>query len=468
MIGITGYGAYIPFNRLQRSEIQKEFGTSGLKGERAICSFDEDSTTMAVAAAINATNNVYGLALKGVFFATTTAPYAEKQSDTTIAGALDLPGNIRTAEFGNTLRAGTTALLAAADSVNARAGDILVVAADTRPGGASGANEATFGDAAAAIILGSENPLATLIGTASIANDIIDTWRNQGDSAVRNWDERYQIAYGYGKSIPEVLAALEEESGIKPADIDKVVFPATPKVQAMLLKNGFKREHVVDSMLADVGLTGTAHPLVMLVSALETANAGDKILVLGYGEGADALVFEVQAANADFKPERSVASMIKCKRNDITYATYLKWRKKVDVEPPRRPEPARPSSPFMRRRAKYNLALYGTKCQSCGTPQFPAQRVCFKCHTNDEMEPYGFRDKKGRLTTFSADFLSYSLSPPEIVAVVDFEGGGRMLCNMVDTDVKTLEIGQELEMTFRKMYTAGGIHTYFWKAQGVR
>lgn len=468
MIGITAYGGYVPYHRLQRAEIQKEFGTEGLKGERSIACHDEDSATMAVAAALNATHNRYGLALKGVYFATTTAPYAEKQSETLIAGALDLPETTRTAEFTNTLRAGTTALRAGVDTAAAGSGPVLVAAADMREGGASGANEAAFGDGAAAIVLGGEKVLAKFVGAASVALEIVDTWRNQGDPYVRNWDERFQLEEGYGRAIPDVIKAVFAETGLKAADIAKVIFPVGPKTQAILGKLGFKPEQVADSLTAMVGLTGAAHPLLMLAAELEKAQPGDRLLVLGYGEGADALIFEATPAISDFRPMRSVPAQIANKRNDITYATYLKWRQRVDMEPARRPDPNRPSSPFMHRRSKFNLALYGTKCAACGTPQFPAQRVCYKCRAKDQMENYGFRDKRGRLTTYSADYLTISLSPPEIAAVVDFEGGGRMMCNMTDVDAEALKIGQEVEMTLRRMFTAGGIHSYFWKATSIR
>jgi hydroxymethylglutaryl-CoA synthase len=468
MIGITGYGGYIPYNRLQRSEIQKEFGTQGLKGERTIAAYDEDSATMAVAAALNATHNRYGLPIKGVYFATTTAPYAEKQSETLIAGALDLGETTRTAEFTNTLRAGTSALRAAIDTAIAGSGPVLVAAADMRSGGASGANEAAFGDGAAALVIGSEGVIAKHVGAASVTLEIVDTWRNQGDPYVRNWDERFQMVEGYGRAIPDVVKAVFAETGLGAGDIARVVFPVPPKSQAILGKLGFKPEQVADSMSGMVGLTGAAHPLLMLAAELEGAKPGDRILVLGYGEGADAIIFEATDAIKSFKPMRSIPAQIGSKRNDITYATYLKWRQRVDMEPARRPDPSRPSSPFMHRRSRFNLALYGSKCVACGTPQFPAQRVCYKCRAKDQMENYGFRDKRGRLTTYSADYLTISLSPPEIAAVVDFEGGGRMMCNMTDVDAEKLQIGQEVEMTLRRMFTAGGIHSYFWKATGIR
>jgi len=112
MIGIVSYGAYIPLWRL-------DFGTldEGLRGEKAIANFDEDSLTMGVAAGMNCLHNVDRSQIDGLFFATTTSPYKEKQISVTAATALDLRENILTADFGNSLRAGTTALKAAMDAV---------------------------------------------------------------------------------------------------------------------------------------------------------------------------------------------------------------------------------------------------------------------------------------------------------------------------------------------------------------
>ena len=51
--GIVGYGAYVPFHRLKRSAISAALGSGGGKGTRAVASYDEDSTSMAVEAARN-------------------------------------------------------------------------------------------------------------------------------------------------------------------------------------------------------------------------------------------------------------------------------------------------------------------------------------------------------------------------------------------------------------------------------
>ena len=126
MVGITSYGAYVPLWRLSREAIMK-----GLRGEKAIRNFDEDSTTMAVAAAIDCLKGQKREAIDAVFFASTTAPYKEKQIATTIAAACDLRRDITTADFTNSLRSATSAIKAALDAIKAgSAKEVLVVAAE--------------------------------------------------------------------------------------------------------------------------------------------------------------------------------------------------------------------------------------------------------------------------------------------------------------------------------------------------
>jgi hydroxymethylglutaryl-CoA synthase len=52
--------------------------------------------------------------------------------------------------------------------------------------------------------------------------------------------------------------------------------------------------------------------------------------------------------------------------------------------------------------------------------------------------------------------------------IVDFDGGGRYRCEMTDTTVPELAIGSRVEMTFRRIYTALGVHNYFWKARPLQ
>ena len=98
----------------------------------------------------------------------------------------------------------------------------------------------------------------------------------------------------------------------------------------------------------------------------------------------------------------------------------------------------------------------------------PPQRVCVKCHAVDRMQPERLADVPATIATFTVDRLAYSLSPPVVAAVIDFEGGGRFQCELTDVDPASVAIGQKVEMTFRRLFTADGIHNYFWKARPIR
>jgi len=89
------------------------------------------------------------------------------------------------------------------------------------------------------------------------------------------------------------------------------------------------------------------------------------------------------------------------------------------------------------------------------------------CHTKDNFEDYKFSDRKGILFTYSVDHLQPTLNPPGMNGVVDFEGGGRLVCELTDCDPAKTEAGMPVEMTFRKLYQTKGINSYFWKAKPV-
>ena len=107
-------------------------------------------------------------------------------------------------------------------------------------------------------------------------------------------------------------------------------------------------------------------------------------------------------------------------------------------------------------------------CTACNAANLPPQRVCVACGAVDQMKPEGFADATCRIATYTLDRLAYSLQPPVIAAVVDFAQGGRMQCELTDMDPSKVAIGDELEMTFRRLFTVQGVHNYFWKARPKR
>src|SRR3989475_4240576 len=144
MVGITSYGAYVPMLRLPLAAI-----TGGKPGgpEKAVANWDEDAVTMAMAAAIDCLRGIDRASIDGVLFASTSYPFKEKQGAAIVARALDLRRDVLTADLGDSLRAGTTALRTALDAVKAGSADrILIVAGETRKAAPLSGMDANLGD----------------------------------------------------------------------------------------------------------------------------------------------------------------------------------------------------------------------------------------------------------------------------------------------------------------------------------
>ncbi|MFI5042062.1 MAG: Zn-ribbon domain-containing OB-fold protein, partial [Acidimicrobiales bacterium] len=105
------------------------------------------------------------------------------------------------------------------------------------------------------------------------------------------------------------------------------------------------------------------------------------------------------------------------------------------------------------------------RCTACGMVHLPPVRVCVNCKAIDHMAPVAMADVPGTVATYTIDRLAFSPSPPVVAAVVDFDGGGRFSCELTDVDPARVAIGDRVEMTFRRVVTAGGVHNYFWKAR---
>lgn len=121
------------------------------------------------------------------------------------------------------------------------------------------------------------------------------------------------------------------------------------------------------------------------------------------------------------------------------------------------------------RSARWKFGLVGSRCERCGERYAPPQRVCLKCGRVDEMGEQRFADAKGIVRTFTVDRLAFTPSPPLVVAIVDVDGGGRLEFEVTDlASPDAIAVGDEVELTFRRLYTADGVHNYFWKAKPQR
>jgi len=149
----------------------------------------------------------------------------------------------------------------------------------------------------------------------------------------------------------------------------------------------------------------------------------------------------------------------------VDHLTYLSWRGLVEVEPPRRPEPDRPAAPPSSRTERWKFGLTGSRCEQCGFIHLPPARVCRGCGAADRMMASPVAGMGGTMSTYTVDHLAYSPSPPVVQAVIDVDGGGRCTLEIADAEPERLAVGSRVNFTFRRLFTAGGIHDYFWKAR---
>jgi hydroxymethylglutaryl-CoA synthase len=474
MAGIISYGAYIPFYRMSRAEIARAWGSAPTPGERAVANYDEDSLTMALAAALDCVKGMDKGNIGGLYFASTTAPYKEKQTAATIATILGLPAEAVTMDFSGSLRCGTNALKAAMDAVNSRsAQSILVCVADTRLGYPAGPNEQSFGDGAAALLVGNDGAIADISLVYSKYYEIQDIWRSDRDVFVRNAEDRFAMDEGYTNTMNSSIAAALARSNSSAKDFARIALysPNTRQMRAVVQKLGFdEKTQLQDVMHGSVGDTGSAMSLMSLIAALEQAGQGDKILLAGYGNGADVFILKTTGLINNLKDRRGIRKHLASKNLITNYSRYMRWRELIQVQPAARPpiEIRQPTPAPQWREAQWEFRLTGTKCKHCGAPQYPPQRICMICKTKDQMEPYTFFDKPARLFSFSHDYVMQTVDPPVTISFVDFEGGGRLMCDMTDRDPDSVKVGIPLEMTFRKLYYVGGIYNYWWKCQPVR
>ena len=463
MAGIAAYGGYVP-----RYRLGAESSGWNSSQERSIANFDEDSVTMAVAAGLDCLRDQDRQTVDGLIFATTTPPYAEKQCASIIATALDLRRDIFAADITDVLRAGTTGLKAALDSVAAgSANKVLVIASDSRPSAPRSDLERTLGDGAAALLVSQDGVIATLEGSHSITENILDSWRSPGDPFVRSWEDRFATEEGLERILSEAVSGFLRKQDLGPKDVTKVALyaPDGRRHSQLARGAGFAPEQVQDPLFGKMGNTGAAFPIMLLVAALEAAEPDQLLVTVSYGDGSDVLGFRTTKAISSVTPRMGVTGYLDTKQHVNSYETYARWREVwVTDSAARRPAAASPSVTALWRENDKNFRLYGGVCNRCGYVQYPEQPVCVNCRARDDSTPVRLSDRKGNLFTYSMDYLAGTTDTPLVIALVDFDGGGRILCMMTDRELDEVKVGMPVEMSFRKLRVVNGIHNYYWKA----
>jgi len=467
--GVVAWGTYLPYWRLQRAAIAGVLGSGPTKGTRAVASHDEDTVTLGVEAGRRL------LAVRSdppqdLLFSTPAPGYLDKTNATTVHAALGLDRSCAAYDFCGSSRSALGTMVTALEASSART--TLAVISDLRTGLAGGAEERESGDGAVALLCGPDDAVAELIGRGAASDEFLDRWRVPGEQDSHVWEERF----GEELYIPlarEALADAVKAAGITESDIDHciVVGLHSRAVKATANGLGVTSAAMAPDLLGSLGNLGAAHGPLALADVLERATPNQVIVLLSLADGADALVLRTTAALPAAQAARlgagipTVAEQVASGRDDLPYATFLSWRGQLAKEPPRRPDPERPGAPTVHRSEAWKYGFSASRCLVCGFRHMPPTRACLSCKAIDQMQPERLADVPGTVATFTVDHLAYSLSPPVIGVIVDFDGGGRYRCEITDVKAEELSIGARVEMTFRRIWTAQGVHNYFWKAR---
>jgi hydroxymethylglutaryl-CoA synthase len=470
--GIVTWGTYLPSWRLQRSAIAGVLGSGGGKGTRAVASYDEDTTTLGVEAGRRALAVGPGAPpVQDLFLSTPDPGYLDKTSATTVHAALGLGRACGAYDFAGSSRSATATLLAAlAGAAGGRT--TMAVVSDLRTGLAGSAEERDSGDGAAAFVCAPDGAVAELVGRGAATDEFLDRWRVPGEADSHVWEERFGEEL-YVPLAREAFAAALKDAGLAEGDVDHAVVTGlhVRATRATASGLGVRDGVLAPDLTGSIGNLGAAHAAVALCDVLERARPGQVIAVLSLADGADALVLRTTDALTAAQRDRveagvpSVAEQVAAGRDDLSYASFLTWRGQMRREPPRRPDPERPGAPTVHRSEEWKYAFAASRCLACGFRHMPPTRACLSCHAIDQMQAERLADVPGTVATFTIDHLAYSMSPPVIGVIIDFDGGGRFRCELTDTRAAEVSIGDRVSMTFRRVWTAQGVHNYFWKAR---
>jgi 3-hydroxy-3-methylglutaryl CoA synthase/uncharacterized OB-fold protein len=453
--GITAYAAYLPHYKLSRQAIADGLGEPhGGPGSRSVASFDEDAITMGVAAARRL--RLPGTAVSRIYLATSSPPYLDKSNAVVVNAALGGTDWVLCIDLAG-LRSGLTALYCASETGG------LAVLSDMRTGLPGSPEERDGGDGAAAFLFGEgDEVIAEILGTSSISLEIMDGWRAPGREPAFVWEERF-AAHVYGSAVRDVIAQVGKETGRTEPATHTIVSAAIRRFAASAAAGAGSEGGTgpQDAHREDVGYCGAAESGILLARALDAAKRDDTILVVQVASGVDAMLLRVLR---DGPGARDLVAG----RAHVSYNSYLTWRGFLPREPARRPDRPSPAAPPAFRNRRWKYALEGSICLECRKVYLPPQRVCGGCGAVDSMGSYSVADRAGTVVSTSTDSVTDSPNPPALVAIVDFDGGGRITCDLTDCRAADATVGSKVRMTFRSTYAVNGTPNYFWKAEPIR
>lgn len=460
--GLLSVGGYLPLLRFERKIARNELRWSGLavpgRGRRAVAGWDEDALTMAVEAAREAAR---GRDVDSVVFASTSAPYRDRSMAGLVIEALRLGAGAEALDVGNCRRAAVTAL------IRALRGDRreLIAAGEKRRAAPGSSQLLSWGDGGAAALVGPGEGVARLCGHATINADLLDIYTDADSGLPYAAEERFVRDKAAQEVLAPAVKAALRDAGVAPAEIALAVVPeAVEGVYAAIARLcGLKAPNVCADIAAQAGDLGAAAPLFGLALALDRAAAGAKILLVGFGNGADALVLEATGAGDGRASEalRQGAALTSWSRFlSLTGGLSLDWGPRAEVN-------QKVSASTLLRHGR-DMHGFVAGRDAAGNVQFPKTPIPVRPDARGP-EPYEdvpLADAPAKIVSITADRLNFTPDPPFHFGLVQFDNGARVAMEHCDIEGAAPEVGDAVCMRFRikAIDRQRRQRSYFWKA----
>lgn len=344
MIGIVGYGSYLPRYRIRVEEIAHQWGRDpetikkGLQlREKTVPGMDEDTITISVEAAKNALKraNIDPQKIGAVYVGSESHPYAVKPSATVVAEALGIVPEVHIASYEFACKAGTEAMFVSFGLVKAGLMEYAMgIGSDTSQGAPGDALEFSASAGGSAFIFGKEKVVVEVLETYSYATDTPDFWRREYQFYPRHGG-RFTGEPAYFKHIFNAGLGILKKSGYKPEDFAYAVFhmPNGKFPMTVGKKLGFTKEQIETGWIVPLmGNTYSGSSPTGFSAVLDVAKPGDLILLVSFGSGAgsDGFVFRVtDQINVVRDKAEKVKDMLERNRIYLDYGQYAKHRGKI-------------------------------------------------------------------------------------------------------------------------------------------
>ena len=485
-VGIIGYGAYVPRQRIQSELIVRERESKRkdlpefldkvrnglLLRDKAVAGITEDSITIATEAAQNALvmGGVDPGKVETVAVGSESKPYAVGTIARHVASFLGLGNQVYIADLEGACNSGmqSTAFVES-HILSGRIRYGLAIGTDVAQAPIGDPLEFACGAGAGAFLLGRGDPLATIEDTAAYSSLTLDFWRRDGIKVPSHFGRTTVEAY-----IKHVIGAIEgllmKHPEISLKDFDYLTFHQPSGYMPMKMCKTLAQEKIpiLDNpeledriritpqlieekvrpwlRVLDTGNTYAAATLIATCDILDHAKPGEDILAVSYGSGAYTIAtwLHVEDAILQRRGRTPTVRDYLNRRRDISLEAYRRLmrykqhsvRSKLEI-----PRIVAEIEPYDGQTLTYTL------CNGCQRVFFPERDRCLEYDCKGPVEQHTL-PVNGRLLSVDKPSVKERFE-------TNFEllKQGKVL--IVDASMSELKPGMELESVIRRLDDEG-------------